>query len=135
MADIAAIVAGIAANLSSINGLRVQEEILDTAPVPVALIGPPTSVTYDEVMARGADTYTFSVRVLVARASERRAQLSLGSYLSGAGDLSIKAAIESDPTLGGSAQTCRVTSANGVGVYPYGDLEYLGADFALEVIA
>ena len=135
MADIAAIVSGIATNLATIQGLRVQEQVLDTAPVPVALIGPPSTVAYDEVMARGADNYTFSVRVLVARADARSGQVTLGEYLSGSGARSVKAAIESDPTLGGAADTCRVTSATGIGIYPYGDIDYLGADFSLEVIA
>ena len=135
MADIAAIVSGIADRLTTIDKLRVQEQVLDTAPVPVALIGPPNAVAYDETFARGADLYTFSIRVLVARASERSAQQSLNDYLSGTGTKSVKAAFEGDATLGGAASTCRITTATGIGVYSYGDVDYLGSEFTLEVIA
>lgn len=135
MASVSSIVSGMATRLESISGLRVQEQVLDTAPVPVALIGPPSSISYDEVMARGADLYTFSVRVLVARASERSAQVSLFDYLSGTGTKSVKAAFEADKTLDGSADTCRVTAATGIGIYSYGEVDYLGSDFTVEVIA
>ena len=135
MADLAAIIDGLTDNLGTIDKLRVQPEILDTVPIPCAIVGPPTSVTYDEVMARGADHYTFTVRVLVARASERAAQRALFGYTAGTGAKSIKAAIESDKTLGGAADTVRVTSAGNLGVYGYGDADYLGAEFTVEVIA
>lgn len=135
MADIAAIIDGLSDNLGTISKLRVQPEILDTVPIPCAIVGPPSSVTYDETMARGADSYTFTVRVLVARASERAAQRALFGYTSGTGTQSIKAAIESDKTLGGSADTVRVTSAGNLGIYSYGDADYLGAEFTVEVIA
>lgn len=135
MADLADIISGLADNLGTIDKLRVQEEVLDTVPIPCAIIGPPTSVSYDEVMARGADTYTFSVRVLVARASERAAQKALFGYAQGTGSRSIKTAIESDPTLGNSADTVRVTAASNFAVYSYGDVEYLGVEFTVEVIA
>lgn len=135
MADIGALIDGLSANLGTVDKLRVQAEILDTVPIPCAIIGPPASVTYDEVMARGADVYTFTVRVLVARASERAAQRALFGYTSGTGNNSIKTAIESDRTLGGAADTVRVTSAGNLGVYAYGDVDYLGAEFTVEVIA
>lgn len=135
MADIAALVDGLSANLGTVDKLRVQAEILDTVPIPCAIVGPPTSIDYDAVMARGADVYVFAVRVLVARASERSAQRALFAYASGTGSKSIKAAIESDPTLGGSADSVRVASAGNIGVYGYGEADYLGIEFTVEVIA
>jgi hypothetical protein len=135
MADISTIASGLAAALATIPKLRTQAEILDTVPVPCAIVGPPSSIEYDEVMARGADVYTFTVRVLVARASERSAQRALSGYASGSGAQSVKAALESDPTLGGVADTVRVMSANGIGVYAYGDVDYLGLEFTTEVVA
>jgi hypothetical protein len=135
MAEIDAIIDGLATNLATVSKLRVQREILDTVPIPCAIVGPPTTVEYDEVMARGADLYTFTVRVLVARASERTAQKSLFAYASGTGDRSIKAAIESDRTLGGAADSVAVRSASGVGIYGYGEADYLGIEFSVEVIA
>lgn len=135
MADIAALVDGLTANLATVDKLRVQGEILDTVPIPCAVVGPPTSIEYDAAMARGADVYTFSVRVLVARASERSSQKSLFAYASGTGAKSIKSAIESDKSLGGSADSVRVTGAGNIGIYGYGEADYLGVEFTVEVIA
>ena len=135
MADIAAIIDGLGANLDTVDKLRVQTEILDTVPIPCAIVGPPTSIDFDEVMARGADIYTFTVRVLVARASERSAQRALFDYASGTGSKSIKTAIESDRTLGGAADSVAVTGAGGIGIYAYGEADYLGIEFTVEVIA
>ena len=135
MADIAALVDGLSTNLGTVDKLRVQAEILDTVPIPCAIVGPPTDIEYDAVMARGADTYTFTVRVLVARASERSAQRALFDYASGTGSKSIKTAIESDRTLGGVADSLAVTAASGIGIYAYGEADYLGIEFTVEVIA
>lgn len=135
MADVASIQAGLASLLGSISGLRTQDQTRDIVAIPVAVIGLPDSVTYDFTFARGADTYVFTVRVLTGRASERAAGVLLASYLSGTGSSSIKAAVESDPTLGGSADTTRVQSASGIGAYQYGDIDYLGVEFTIEVIA
>lgn len=135
MADIADLIDGLAANLATVDKLRVQGEILDTVPIPCAIVGPPTGIEYDAVMARGADLYTFTVRVLVARASERASQKALFGYASGTGAKSIKAAIESDKTLGGAADSVAVLSAGNLGVYGYGEADYLGIEFTVEVIA
>ena len=57
------------------------------------------------------------------------------TFSSGTGAQSIKAAIESDRTLGGAADSVRVTSAGNIGIYGYGEADYLGIEFAVEVIA
>lgn len=134
MADITALSQGLASALTTIPKLRAQAEILDVVPVPCAVIGLPTGIEYDAVMARGADVFTFSVRVLVARASERSAQRSLAGYASGSGAQSVKAALESDPTLGGVADTCRVVRSR-PDYFSYGDLDYIGLTFEVEIYA
>jgi hypothetical protein len=70
---------------------------------------------------------------MVSRADDRAAQNNLDQYLVGA--TSIKTAVEGDRTLGGKADTCRVTELREYGVIPVGDTLYLGAHFAVEVIA
>lgn len=135
MADIAAIQTAIATALGTISGLRTQTEERDSATPPTAIIGLPSSVTYDFAFGRGADTYTFDIRVVTGRAAERAAQVLLAGYVSGTGSSSIKAALESDPTLGGVIDSCRVQSANGIGIYQFGEIEYLGVNVTLEVIA
>jgi len=60
-------------------------------------------------------------------------QNNLDAYL--VGDGSVKAAIEADRTLGGVANTCRVTEMSSYSSLPIGDVLYLAAQFTVEVVA
>jgi hypothetical protein len=135
MTDINAMSEAIATQLGAIEGLRTQAQVRDIVAVPVAVVGPPTSIDYDATMRNGSNRYEFSVRVLVSRTEERAAQIYLAEYAAPTGERSIKAAIEADPSLMGTAMTTRVTGANGIGSYDYGDTSYLGVDFTVEVYA
>lgn len=136
MTDLNAIAEAIATQLGSIEGLRTQAQIRDIVAVPVATVGMPTSIDYDAVMRNGANRYEFTVRVLVGRVEERAAQINLSEYAAPVGGArSVKGAIEADPSLGGTAMTTRVMSANGIGSYDYGDVSYLGIEFLVEVYA
>jgi hypothetical protein len=60
----------------------------------------------------GGATYTFAVWVYVNPSDMVRAQAQLDEYLTDDGPNSIAAAIESDATLGGSAESVSVTGWN-----------------------
>jgi hypothetical protein len=132
MATISALRQGIATNLATINGLRVSPTMLDAPRPPVAMVYPDT-VEYDLNANRGADTFTFIVYVLVGRADDRTAQNRLDAYV--VGDGSVKAAIESDRTLGGAANTLRVVSMENYQQVSIGDTVYLAVEFMVEVVA
>jgi hypothetical protein len=93
----------------------------------------PDRIAYDLNAHRGADTYFFSIILLVGRADDRSAQNNLDAYI--VGDNSIKAAIEADRTLGGKANTCRVTEMNNYASMMIGETVYLAAQFVVEVVA
>jgi hypothetical protein len=82
--------------------------------------------------ARGLDQANLDIIVLVQRFTERSGQNELDKYLAGSGAYSIKAAIESDLTLGGACNTLRVTSAE-AGNYASGDIEFLSYRYRLTV--
>jgi hypothetical protein len=132
MSSVSAIRAGIAANLASISGLRVSATMLDAPRPPVAMVFP-DSIEFDLNANRGADTFTFVVSVLVGRADDRTAQNRADSFV--VGPSSVKTAIESDRTLGGVADTCRVTSMRNYSQVSIGETLYLGVDFEVEVVA
>jgi hypothetical protein len=131
MATLSGIRDGIAENLSQIHGLRVSATMLDAPRPPVAMVYPDT-IEFDLNANRGADTFNVIVSVLVGRADDRTAQLRLDSYISGPD--SVKAAIESDRTLGGACDTCRVTSMRNYQQVAVGDVVYLGVEFEVEVV-
>jgi len=135
MAGIATIRDELRLALDAIDGLRVQDVVVDSIAPPVAVIGFPDRIEFDVTMRRGADRLLIPVRLYVGRASDRAAQDKLDAYLAPSGVFSIKAAIEDDPTLGGACQTLRVTEASGYGVYDVAGIPYLGVQFVVEVIA
>jgi hypothetical protein len=93
----------------------------------------PERIVYDLNANRGADTFFFTVMLIVGRADDRSAQNSLDSFI--VGETSIKAAIEGDRTLGGVANTCRVTDMSNYSSMNVGDTLYLAASFTVEVVA
>jgi hypothetical protein len=131
MATVSGIRAGIATNLSNISGLRVSATMLDAPRPPVAMVYP-DSIEFDLNANRGADTFTFTVFVLVGRADDRTAQNRLDGFVSGPS--SVKTAIESDRTLGGAADTCRVTGMSNYSQVNVGETVYLGVEFTVEVV-
>jgi hypothetical protein len=129
--SIALIRAGLGKNLATIRGLRVAETIPDQVNPPIAVVSL-TTVSYDGALQGGLTTYTFMVTVIVGRISERTAQRTLDAYISpGVG--SIKTAIESERSLGGSAFDCRVEGLTSYGSVTIGDVNYLAADFTVTV--
>jgi hypothetical protein len=132
MATISEIRDGIATNLATITGLRTTDTVPDNPQPPVAIIQP-NSIEYDRAFQRGLDQYSFTVTVIVGRASERWAQRTLDLYCGGSGSSSVKTAIESDRTLSGVIQDLRVVAMRNYGTIPLGDQTYLAAEFDLIV--
>ena len=122
---------GLKANLEAISGLRVYDLIPSPAVAPAAIIGQ-LDFTFDLSMARGVDQATLDVIVLVHRMLERSGQKELDKYLAGTGAFSIKAAIESDRTLGGACNTLQVTAAQ-AGSYISADIEFLSYKYSITV--
>ncbi|CAB4178154.1 hypothetical protein UFOVP1462_39 [uncultured Caudovirales phage] len=122
---------GIKDNLSTIDGLRTYDLVPDVIVPPCVVVGQ-LDFTFDLDNARGLDQANLDVFVIVQRFSERTGQDKLDKYLAGSGNESIKAAIESDRTLGGACDTLRVTSAES-GTYQTGDIEYLSYRYQIVV--
>lgn len=122
---------GLKTNLQEIEGLRVYDLVPDVIVPPCAIIGQ-LDLVFDLNNARGLDSASVDVMVIVQRFSERTGQDKLDKYLSGSGDYSIKAAIESDRTLGGAVDTLRVTAAQS-GVYQTADVEYLSYRYQVTI--
>lgn len=132
MPSVGEIRTALATAVESVNGLRSSPTVPDNPRPPIAVVMP-ERVEYDLNGSRGADTYFFSIIVLVGRADDRVSQNKIDTFIVGA--QSVKKAVEADRTLGGAAQTCRVTGANNYGSIPVGEVLYLSVQFSVEVIA
>ena len=136
MALLTSIRDGLKANLETIAGLTAYEYVPDFIDPPIALVAPLNTLNYDSTMARGADTYEIPVIVYISRIDAQTAQDEVDGYLASTGATSVKAAIESDPTLGGAAMSVRVISASDYGEYEVTQgTSFLGVTFNVEVIA
>jgi hypothetical protein len=132
MASVSELRDAIAEAMSSIHGLRTSGHVPDAPRPPIAVVMP-DRIEYDLNARRGADRFFFTVTVLASRADDRAAQQNLDKYL--VGESSVKDAIEADRTLGGKANTCRVTAMQNYAAVPVGEVTYLSAQFVVEVIA
>lgn len=132
--SISTIRAGLATNLATISGLRVSAEIPDNPSPPMAVIQL-TGINYDGAMSKGLTTYNFIVSTIVGRVAEREAQRRLDGYASSTGSQSVKAAIESDKTLSGSAFDVRCSDLTNISAVLLGEATYMMADFVVIVYA
>lgn len=132
MATLKDIRAGLAANLEAIQGLQVSAYALSNPTAPCVEIVP-ADIEYDGAFGRGHDSWTVTVRVFVGMASDVGAQKRLDLHLASSGADSVKAAVESDATLGGAVDDCRVTTATGYRVYG-AEGRLLGAEWTVEAI-
>ena len=125
---------GLATNLARISGLRTAATIPDDPKPPIAIVVP-SGITYDTAFSRGADTYDFTILVIVGRVSERTAQTLMDSYCNPSGSSSVKTALEYDTSLGGYAYDLRVQEMRNYQSLAIGEITYLAAEFVVQVIA
>lgn len=135
MASIKAIRDGLKTRLATITGLYTHDTIPDDVYPPAAIVGFPTTVSYDLVMRSPVARYTFPVRLVAGRVMEGQGQDAIDDYCSPDGASSVRAAIDADPTLGGVAHSTRVVQARDFGVYEVAGVGYIGGEFEIEVIA
>ena len=124
---------GLANNLKKISGLRVVETLPEVVNPPMAMIGL-NKVAYNQQNQRSMAEYTFKITVVLGRVSERTAQQALDVLVApGAG--SIKAAVESDRTLGGFAYEVFIPELTAYGAITVNGIDYLSAEFSVQVFA
>ena len=132
MASVSDLRTALASAMGSVPGLRTSAHVPDAPRPPIAVVMP-DRIEYDVNAKRGADRFFFTITVLASRADDRAAQQNLDQFL--AGPKAIKEAVEKDRTLGGKANTCRVTQMQNYAAVPVGETTYLSAQFIVEVIA
>ena len=123
--------AGITTALQNVNNLRIYEWIPSTIQPPAAVVSLGTG-QYDADNTEGM-LVNYGVLVMLTRADDQLGQQRLDDFL-GQGNDSIYNAIDTNPTLGGSCDSCRVTSWNNPGTFTIGGIEYLGVEVNLEVL-
>ena len=110
-------------------------------PTPPCIWIYPDAVDYHEAMQSGLNKQTFVVHAFVGAAADEGAQLVLDQLLAEKGAYSVRAAVESDVTLGGIVDDVTVISCTGYQVYESPHLgrsftaaQMLGAQWMVEVV-
>ena len=134
MAELSAIRAGMAEAMATIPNLRVREFIPALITPPMAVVNP-SNIEYDLNAQRGLTRFVFTVSVFVVKADDRSAQKRIDPFVGVSGPQSVKAALESDRTLGGVVDTLRVQSVSNYSASDANDVDYLAVDFEVEVYA
>lgn len=126
--------AGLKANLAALTTAgEVKDYLLGNEVPPVVGVVGPDMTEYDQAMARGLDRWLIVVRALAGSPLDLAKQKRLDAWLAPSGGESIKAAIESDKTLGGIVQNARVVSSTGYREYTLDSGKVLGCDFTVEI--
>lgn len=127
-----------AALASALEDLGECSGYLLSQPSPPAFEIEPAGVEYDQAYNRGLHEWTFTVRGFVATATDIEAQKNLDVWLAATGTGSVKAAIETDLTLGGVVETLHVTSVSPPKTYSVASMPnalYLGAEWTVRILA
>lgn len=123
---------GLATNLATISGLRTFAYQPDQLNAPIAFSSL-DNILFHRTMRTALTEMTFTVTVIVCKADSRSAQAQVDPYVSATGSYSVKAAIESDRTLGGKVDDLIVNSAGAYQIISAEDGDYLSVDFNVTV--
>lgn len=125
--------AGIAAKLKAAIPNCQCNGYLMSSPTAPGFEVEPAETQYDQTMQRGIDEWTLIVRGFVGDVSDIGAQKQLDAWIASSGALSVKAALESGGTLGGTVSTLRVTQVSGYRKYGAAgsQVTYLGAEWTV----
>ena len=125
---------GIKTALATVSGLRTHAYQPEQLNPPFAY-PELTQVTYHRSMGLGDVEMQWTINVVVGRYTDRTANDLLDQYLSPTGAKSIRAALESDKTLGGAVQTLILSSAADVTALNEADANFLQIQFQMTVHA
>lgn len=134
MASLAQIRTAVASACSTVTGKQASAYLLMNPSAPWIDVYP-AQVEYHRAMSNGLDQWTLTVRAGVGLTTDRAAQVTLDEMLAESGSASVKAAIESSPTLGGVVEDVFVRSAGGYRIYQTAGGEVLGCEWTVDVLA
>lgn len=118
--DLEVIRAAIGTNLATLcaaEGYQFTPYMLAEPTPPTVQVLGAGDIIYDIAMQRGGDQNEVLVQAFVCMISDIASQAKLDRLLASSGPTSMKEAIQSDPTLGGSVDDVRVTRCSGQQIF------------------
>jgi hypothetical protein len=131
--SIEAVRAALANNLSTIPDVQVSPYMLGS-PTPPSIHVQTGPAEYHQAMRDGAEWWEFRVFAFVSNNNDIAAQRRIDRMFASDGVESVKAALESDDTLGGLCDDLWVTGRSGMQAYaPEGRAPVWGAEWTVRV--
>lgn len=130
--DLVDVRAGLATAAAAVPGLNTSPHAPDAVDVPHFYPGE-SEIDYDRTFGSGVDEAVITCYVLTSAGEDKDGQLLLDQLL-GRGDMSIKAALEADRTLGGVCADLRVRRVQAYRRYGTGTDTFFGAQIIVYVI-
>lgn len=125
---------GIKTRLESISGLRaITYEPEDWSDFPVAIIRLDSRGALRPGVSGSRFEAEFVATVMAGGAKRREAYAALDAYIASDGEMSVEAALDGDPTLGGAVERARLVGVDSVRIVRMGSGRYVGADFRIRV--
>lgn len=118
--------------LRTITDLKASEYITESINPPMAMFD--YRVNPDLTFARGADVYTFTVRVFAARTPERASQVFLDLIRDPSTAGGVKRTLEDNADLAAVVDYVHVTEISEVEPVTVGNADYLSVRFTAEVV-
>lgn len=135
MTTLADIRQGLAANLQALPSVEVYEREGGLANVPCAVIVTPTIDYHQSFSSAGLVRYEFRIMLLVQSSDSEQSGLDLDTYADPGSPTSVRAAVESDRTLGGIADDLICTSFRPLSSEEVSGIGYWGGEFTVTVYA
>lgn len=120
--------------LSKIAGLRTHSYQPEQINPPFAY-PELTQINYHRAMGLGDVEMQWTINVVVGRYTDRSANDLLDQFVSPTGDKSVRAALESDRTLGGVVQTMILSSVADVSALNEADANFLQVQYQMTIHA
>lgn len=83
---------------------------------------------------RGTDQAEITLRILIARSTDKEALRKVRAYMSGSGPSALIQAIQADQTLGGTVDSSIVKNMRGNRLFVVGEKRYYGVEIVVFVI-
>lgn len=131
--DLNAVATGLETQVREVAGIQPYDYVPDALAGKSFLVCE-IDVDFDKTFRRGMDELMVTCRVLIARRTERDAQRKLREFMAGGGMTSIKAAIESDKTLGGACDSLHVQRMSGNRMFTVGEKRYYGVEIYIKIV-
>jgi hypothetical protein len=135
VADYDGIRKGLATVLAAQTGIRAHADATGAISPPCAVILPGRpAISYGQTMDGEVNLNLLAI-ILLSAANENYGQVNLDAYLNSHGAKSINAAVNSDPTLGGTCEYAVTVAVQQYGIIDYAGQNYLGATFLIQAAA